>query len=118
MLLGEHVEIGSHCFIGGGVSIHQWCAVGDYAIVGGYSGMSKDIPPYAMAASRNVFEKLNFVGLKRANIPHQHIVELKAVFEKFYHMNGRFQDRARALLPEVVSGEARRFLEFFCGSRV
>ena len=59
------------------------------------------------------FEKLNFVGLKRANIPHQHVVELKAILERFYHMNGRFQDRARVLLPEAVSDEARHFLEFF-----
>ena len=113
VLLGGHVEVGSHCFIGGGASIHQWCVVGDYAIVGGYSGMSKDVPPYAMAASRNALVGLNFVGLKRANIPHQHIAELKAIFEKFYHMTGRFQDRARALLSEVVSEEARHFLEFF-----
>ena len=62
---------------------------------------------------RSAFEKLNFVGLKRANILHQHVVELKAVFERFYHMNGRFQDRAQALLPEAVSDEARHFLEFF-----
>lgn len=67
--LAGHVEAGAGAIIGGGAAIHQFCRIGSSAIVGGLSGVLKDILPYTMAQGiPAVHYRLNSVGLKRAGV--------------------------------------------------
>jgi UDP-N-acetylglucosamine acyltransferase len=50
--LAGHVEIGSHANLGGLVAIHQFCRIGDYAYIGGMSGIGLDVPPYVIMEER------------------------------------------------------------------
>ena len=67
VLLGGYVEIGHQAFVSGDAVIHQFCRVGRLAMVGGLSGISKDVPPFCMthSVSMNTVIGLNVVGLKR-----------------------------------------------------
>ncbi|MDR1255376.1 MAG: acyl-ACP--UDP-N-acetylglucosamine O-acyltransferase [Puniceicoccales bacterium] len=114
-LLGGFVNIGDHCFIGGGASLHQRVRVGEYAILGGYSASSLDLPPYTMAADRSRVIGLNLVGLRRAGFNGATVAELKECFAAMYGSLGEYRKRAQAMLlsGKFNSPAAKKFLEFF-----
>ena len=60
------MEVGERVFIGGGSVFHQFVRVGRGAMVQGLSAFSKDVPPFSLAAERNLVLGLNVVGLRRA----------------------------------------------------
>ena len=47
--LGGHVQLGDRVNIGWGAGLHQFCRVGDYAMVGAASKVVQDVPPYMIA---------------------------------------------------------------------
>ena len=44
-LLGGHVTVGDHTFVGGGAGVHQFSRIGNHVMVGGLAEISKDVPP-------------------------------------------------------------------------
>jgi UDP-N-acetylglucosamine acyltransferase len=81
-LLGGHVEIGDRAFISGNCLLHQFVRVGTLALMQGGSGISQDLPPFAVARGDNGMAGLNFVGLRRAGICAADRGELK----RLYHL--------------------------------
>lgn len=114
-MLGGHATVGKKCFIGGGAAVHQWVFVGDYAILGGLSATSLNIPPYAMSFGISTVIGLNLVGLRRAKISNENIVALKNCFREFYGRVGNFRDRAERMMGEGFASteETENFLKFF-----
>ena len=49
--LAGHVIIEDHAYIGGIVAVHQFTRIGAYSMVGGFSGIGQDIPPYTSNAT-------------------------------------------------------------------
>ena len=65
-VLGGHVTIGDNVFIGGNSAVHQFCRVGEGAMLGGVSGITRDIIPFGFAFGPKAdLVGLNVVGLKR-----------------------------------------------------
>lgn len=64
-----HVYIEDNAVIGGMTGVHQFVRIGRFAMVGGCSRITKDIPPYStVAGSPERFYGLNVVGLRRHGI--------------------------------------------------
>jgi len=64
--LGGHVVIEDFVIVGGLVGIHQFVRIGNGAILGAGSMVSKDVPPYCNATGdRAKLHGLNVEGLKR-----------------------------------------------------
>ncbi|MDR1414022.1 MAG: acyl-ACP--UDP-N-acetylglucosamine O-acyltransferase [Puniceicoccales bacterium] len=114
-MLGGHAQVGQKCFIGGGAAIHQWVMVGSYAILGGLSATSLNIPPYCMSFGISTVIGLNLVGLRRAKIPGENIVVLKNCFSEFYRRTGNFRERALRMVNDgfASTDETENFLNFF-----
>lgn len=86
--LAGHVVIEHHAFIGGLAAVQQWCRVGAYAMVGGLSGVNKDVPPFTRAAGHHVELKgLNIVALKRNGFSQEEISILKRVYKMLFGSN-------------------------------
>jgi len=67
--LGGHVVIENNVFLGGLSAVQQKCRVGAYAMVGGLSGVNKDVPPFTRAVGQHVeLRGLNYIALKRAGL--------------------------------------------------
>lgn len=65
-MLAGHVIVEDSVVIGGMTPIHQFCRIGRNAMVGGFSRITHDIPPYTIGAgSPYKLGGLNLVGLKR-----------------------------------------------------
>ena len=69
--LAGHVIIGNMTVVSGFVGFHHFVRVGDLAMAAGGALISKDLPPYCLAAGteRASLRSLNFVGMKRRGIP-------------------------------------------------
>lgn len=67
--LSGHVEVGDKAVLGGSVAIHQFCRIGAYAMVAGFTPVVKDVMPYCLLGRDPVAHyKLNSIGLRRAGI--------------------------------------------------
>jgi UDP-N-acetylglucosamine acyltransferase len=119
VLLAGHVHVGEHAFIGGAAAVHQFVRIGESVMLGGLARITRDIPPFAMAAERDELAGLNLVGLRRRGFKAQVVAELKQAFRSVCRPIGRPRELAAAALASGAyrSAEARRFLEFFAGGR-
>jgi UDP-N-acetylglucosamine acyltransferase len=67
--LSGHVEVGDKAIIGGGSSVHQFCRIGAYAMISGFTPVAKDVLPFCLLGRAPVVHyKLNTIGLRRAGI--------------------------------------------------
>jgi UDP-N-acetylglucosamine acyltransferase len=95
--LGGHVTIGDKVIFGGLAAVQQFCRVGRGAMVGGLTGVNRDVIPYAMAFGDHVeLAGLNLIGLKRSGMPRDAINALRGAFRHIFYGTGG-DIRARAL---------------------
>ncbi|GHT91361.1 acyl-[acyl-carrier-protein]--UDP-N-acetylglucosamine O-acyltransferase [Alphaproteobacteria bacterium] len=67
--LGGHVTVEDNVIIGGLSALHQFVRVGCGAIIGGMSGVEKDVIPYgSVKGERACLSGVNLIGLRRANV--------------------------------------------------
>ena len=113
-MLGGHVHVGDSALISGGAVIHQFTRMGRLAMLSGNGRVSKDIPPFTLAAERNEVHALNLVGLRRAKVSREAITELKKLFNLFYlsGINGTQAMQEASREGAFRSAEAREFIEF------
>lgn len=117
--LGGHIVIEDYAILGGIVAVHQFVRIGAYAIVGGMTGVSMDIPPYVSASGgRAQLYGLNLVGLKRRGFTDEAINTLKKVY-KIIFRSGLTQDEAFQKVQAEFPGspEAAHFVEFMKNSK-
>jgi UDP-N-acetylglucosamine acyltransferase len=79
-LLAGYVQAGNDVFISGNCVVHQFVRIGDYALMRGLSGTSRDVPPYAIIDWQHTVRGVNVVGLKRAGFDERRIRAIKDAF--------------------------------------
>lgn len=116
-MLAGHVTVGSKTFVGGGAGIHQFCRIGEGAMIAGLARITKDVAPFCMSAERDELTGLNLVGLKRREWPREIIMELKEAYRAVFSEAGNPKPRAAAALENAQSDPVRTFLQFFAESK-
>lgn len=103
-LLAGYVEVGDRAFISGNVVIHQFCRIGELSMIGGFSGINKDVPPYMLVRGPSVVRSLNLVGLRRAKIARESMTALKEAYKLIY-TSGINTAQAVAEMKKVTSSK-------------
>ena len=81
VMLGGHVAVEDHAFIGAVSGVHQYCRIGRHAFVGGASVVTLDALPYARSVgNRARIYDLNTLGLERRGVPPATITQLRRAF--------------------------------------
>lgn len=115
--LGGHVVVQSRAIIGGLTAVHQFSRIGEYAYVGGMSGISKDIPPFMIAAGiRNAIRVsgVNKIGLRRAGFSNSTIRDIARAHVILFRENHLLQDALEKVLAELPGcPEVARLVAFF-----
>ncbi|VAW96975.1 Acyl-[acyl-carrier-protein]--UDP-N-acetylglucosamine O-acyltransferase [hydrothermal vent metagenome] len=79
--IAGHVHVGKGAFISGGVMVHQFVNIGQYAMIGGNAKITQDVLPFFMTDGIPAFVKgINVVGLKRAGFKKSDISDLKQAY--------------------------------------
>ena len=92
--LGGHVEIGDRAIIGGNAALLQFTRVGTGAMVGGLTGVTRDVIPYARVfGTRAELLGLNLIGLKRRGLDKAQLTEITAAYKFLFSGPGVFAER-------------------------
>ncbi len=117
--LGGHIEIGQRAILGGIVAVHQFVRVGEFALVGGVSGVAKDVPPYTLATGTRIYVYgLNEVGLRRNGFSRATIRKLKRAFKIAFRSSLKMESAAERIREEMShTPEALIFADFLVTSK-
>lgn len=112
--LAGHVVVEDYAFIGGLVAVHQFTRIGAYSMIGGFSAIPQDIPPYTTAAGeRAKLYGLNTIGLKRQKFSESSIRDLKKAYKILFRSKLTLNEAITKLKNEMdQSEEIRNLLHF------
>jgi len=83
--LGGHVTIEDYVVIGGNSAVQQFTRIGRLAMIGGMTGVLKDVIPFGLSfGNRNYLRGINLIGLKRKKYENKTIMELDSAFKKIF----------------------------------
>lgn len=101
VLLGGHVVIEDHAIVGGQSAVHQFVRIGRQAMIGGMTGVERDVIPYgSVTGDRAKLSGLNLVGLKRRGSPREHIHGLRNAVPRLFNGDGTLQSRIERMERE------------------
>ena len=109
--LGGHVTIEDSVVIGGNSAVQQFTRIGRLAMIGGMTGVLKDVIPFGLSiGNRNYLQGLNLIGLRRHKYDNQKIIGLDKAYKDIFasknlhdnlnKINGEFKDNE--LVTEVI----------------
>lgn len=117
--LAGHVVVEDHAIIGGMTPVHQFSHIGCYSMVGGFSRITHDVPPYSIGAgSPYKLGGLNLVGLKRHGFPLEVRKALTMAFRLTYRSELHIDEALERIENEVaMSAEVQHWVDFCRSSR-
>ncbi|MGF1658366.1 MAG: acyl-ACP--UDP-N-acetylglucosamine O-acyltransferase [Rubrimonas sp.] len=112
--LGGHVEVGDGAVLGGICAVHQKVRIGRFAMVGGMTGVEKDVIPYgSVIGDRARLAGLNIVGLKRRGVAHSEIHAIRAAYRDIFEGEGALAERAAVALEAYADAPRAREIAAF-----
>jgi UDP-N-acetylglucosamine acyltransferase len=113
VLLAGHVTVGDRAYLSGAAAVHQFCRIGPYAMVGGQSHISQDVPPFVTIDGKTTtVVGLNVIGLRRAGLSPEEIGQLKQAYRVIYRSGLTWTETLQILAEQFPSGPAAQFLPF------
>jgi UDP-N-acetylglucosamine acyltransferase len=83
--IAGHVHIGDYAILGGMTGVHQFCHIGAHSFVAANSLILKDVPPYLMVSGQPASPfGLNTEGLKRRGFDKNVILTIKRAYKEVY----------------------------------
>tara|TARA_B110000971_G_scaffold194425_1_gene208116 strand:- start:1050 stop:1832 length:783 start_codon:yes stop_codon:yes gene_type:complete len=106
-----HAEIQDFVIIGAKCGIQQFTRIGKMAMIGGMTGVSRDVIPYGLSTgNRNFLDGINVIGLRRDKVQNKEIIALTQAYKEIFksknlsqnlsQINGKFKDNI--LVKEVL----------------
>jgi UDP-N-acetylglucosamine acyltransferase len=93
--LAGHVVVGDCAILGGHAAVHQFVRIGQYAMVGGVTGVERDVIPYgSVLGDRARLSGLNIIGMQRRGFSRDDIQALRGAYQMLFEgENGTFAER-------------------------
>jgi UDP-N-acetylglucosamine acyltransferase len=119
VVLGGHVKVGDHVFIGGQTAVHQFVQIGEGAMISGVSGVAYDIIPFGFALGQFAdLVGLNVVGLRRRGHSRESIRQVRRAYQLLFLGEGLFADRVAKTEMEFGNDPlVRKILDFVRAKR-
>lgn len=118
-MLAGHVIVEDYAILGGMTPVHQFVRIGAYAMVGGLSRVTQDVPPYTIGGGiPYCMAGINRVGLRRRNFSFDKQKEIFKAFRLLYR-SGLHLEEALARIEEEIppSQEIAHFVNFCRSSK-
>ena len=109
--LGGHVTIEDNVVIGGNSAVQQFTRIGRLAMIGGMTGVLKDVIPFSLSiGNRNYLQGINLIGLRRQKYDNKKIIGLDKAYKEIFasdnlhenltKINGEYKNNE--LVSEVI----------------
>jgi UDP-N-acetylglucosamine acyltransferase len=105
--LAGHVHIGDWAFIGGLSGVHQFVHIGAHAMIGFQGHVAQDVPPFMLAEGNPLaLRAVNMTGLKRRDFTPEQLTGIRNMHKALYRKNQPLE-QAKAEI-EAMRGEDPR----------
>jgi UDP-N-acetylglucosamine acyltransferase len=92
--LAGHVVVEDYAVLGGLCAVHQYVKIGKHAMIGGMSGVERDVIPYGQVmGDRARLYGLNIIGMQRRGFSREDIQELRNAYQCLFFSEGTLSDR-------------------------
>ena len=117
--LAGHVTVGDYAVLGGFTGVHQFCQIGAHVMTAISTVVYKDIPPYVLAAGSDGAKPsgINSEGLKRRGFSPEAISAVKQAYKTLFR-NGLTLEQARVELLDQAQThpEVQPILDFLASA--
>ncbi len=101
--IAGHAIIDDFVIIGAKCGIQQFVRIGKLAMIGGMTGVSRDVIPYGVSiGNRNYLNGINIIGLRRNKVQNKEIIALSEAYKEIFkteslnnnliNLNGKYKD--------------------------
>ncbi|HEX3863107.1 MAG TPA: acyl-ACP--UDP-N-acetylglucosamine O-acyltransferase [Stellaceae bacterium] len=92
--LAGHVTVGEYARLGGLCAVHQFVRIGPHAMIGGMSGVERDVIPFGQVmGNRARLFGLNIIGMQRYGYSREEIQGLRSAYQCLFAADGTLNDR-------------------------
>ena len=113
--LGGHVTIEDSVIIGGNSAVQQFTRIGRLAMIGGMTGVLKDVIPFGLSiGNRNFLQGLNLIGLRRHKYDNKKIIGLDKAYKEIFSSKNLHENLGKingVYKGNELVGEVIRFIE-------
>ncbi|MDI6749070.1 MAG: acyl-ACP--UDP-N-acetylglucosamine O-acyltransferase [Pseudomonadota bacterium] len=103
--LAGHVHVGDWAILGGYTGVHQFVRVGAHCMTGVGSVVLQDIPPYVMAAGNPAAPHgINSEGLKRRGFAPETIASIRRAYKTLYRSGLKLDEAVAAISSAAQAG--------------
>ena len=103
--IAGHAVIDDFVIIGAKCGIQQFVRIGTMAMIGGMTGVSRDVIPYCVSTgNRNFLNGINVIGLRRSKVKNKDIIGLTEAYKEIFKstnlnenlgkLNGKYKDNS------------------------
>jgi UDP-N-acetylglucosamine acyltransferase len=108
--LAGHVHVGDWAIVGGLTGVHQFCRIGAHAMTAFQSHVSQDVPPFMMVGGNPLaVHGFNIEGLRRRGFSAERMAQVKRMHRLLYR-DGLTLEQSRAAIQglhgQVDGGDA------------
>ena len=116
--LAGHVVLGDWVILGAYSGVHQFCKIGAHAFLGNNAAATRDVPPYVMAVGAPAEpHHVNAEGLKRRGFTPEQIRNIQSAYRVLYRKGLKLADAMRELdAASATQPELKIFVEFIKAS--
>jgi len=112
-----HVTVEDHAFLGALSGVHQFCRVGKLAMLGGYTKVVQDVPPFMIVDGRDSRTAKvvgpNVMGLRRTGVSAESRNALKAAYKLLWRSDLNTTQAIERISDEVPPCEEVLYLVDF-----
>jgi len=105
--LAGHVEVGDWVILGGYTGVHQFCKIGAHAMTGVGTVVLHDLPPFVMASGNTAqAHGINSEGLRRRGFANETINEIRRAYRTLYKSGLTLEAARTQLAGQAAEGGA------------
>lgn len=102
--LAGHVQVDDWAILGGHSGVHQFCKIGAHAMLGMFTSLTQDVPPYVILnGNPAAAHGINSEGLKRRGFSKEAIQALRHAYKLLYKSGYTLEEAKAALAVEEQS---------------
>jgi UDP-N-acetylglucosamine acyltransferase len=114
--IAGHVHVGDYAVLGGFTGVHQFVLIGAHAMTAGATLLLQDLPPYVMAAGNSAKAfGINSEGLKRRGFGEEQIAEIRRAYKTLYRSGLTLEEAKAAIAVQVAKTPALKIFADFLG---
>ena len=114
--IAGHVHVGDYAILGGFTGVHQFVLIGPHSMTAGATLLLQDLPPYVMAAGNAAKPfGINAEGLKRRGFGEEQITEIRRAYKTLYRSGLTLEEAKTAIAAQAEKTPALKIFADFLG---